>query len=233
MQQHLNSRKHREAEEAKKSREGGMNGVHVKSAVPVHIMDSIHGNKQTTKKPVSGISTSIRPTSTPVQPTTTTTTNNTTENTTVDKETTEQPEEPEREKTEDELLEEHIKNAKRLELEDCLFCNLKSPSFAKYVALFALHRRANLLHGSMAYTRNMEHMTRVHSFFIPDFDYLTDLEGFIKYLGEKISIGLTCLYCNGKGRSFYSLEAVQAHMVSNTFFSPYCTYLSLFIMKKI
>jgi len=34
----------------------------------------------------------------------------------------------------------------------------------------------------------------------------------MKYLGEKISVGNLCLYCNGKGRSFWSLEAVQAHM---------------------
>ena len=56
-------------------------------------------------------------------------------------------------------------------------------------------------------------MTKVHGFFVPDIEYMKDLKGFIKYLGEKISIGFVCLYCNGKGRSFWSLEAVQDHMV--------------------
>jgi len=55
-------------------------------------------------------------------------------------------------------------------------------------------------------------MTQEHSFFIPDVEYLKDLEGFIKYLGEKVGVGNVCLHCNGKGRSFWSLEAVQAHM---------------------
>jgi len=51
-----------------------------------------------------------------------------------------------------------------------------------------------------------------HGFFIPDVEYLIDLEGFIKYLGEKISVGNVCLHCNGKGKAFWTLEAVQTHM---------------------
>lgn len=57
-------------------------------------------------------------------------------------------------------------------------------------------------------------MTIAHSFFIPDIEYLVDIKGLIKYLGEKISIGNVCLYCNGRGRELRSLEAVRAHMVS-------------------
>lgn len=56
-------------------------------------------------------------------------------------------------------------------------------------------------------------MAASHGFFIPDIEYLKDLEGLFKYLAEKIAIGNVCLYCNGKGKSFQSLEAVQAHMV--------------------
>jgi len=62
--------------------------------------------------------------------------------------------------------------------------------------------------------RNLEHMTMEHGFFLPDLEYLKDIQGLIKYLGEKIAVGHTCLYCNGKGRGFYSLEAVQGHMRS-------------------
>lgn len=57
-------------------------------------------------------------------------------------------------------------------------------------------------------------MVEVHGLFIPDTEYLIDLEGLIKYLGEKVAIGWTCLYCNGKGRSFNGLTSVQNHMVS-------------------
>lgn len=30
--------------------------------------------------------------------------------------------------------------------------------------------------------------------------------------GEKVGVGKICLWCNEKGKSFYSTEAVQAHM---------------------
>lgn len=91
-----------------------------------------------------------------------------------------------------EYLNQKIKTAKRLTLEDCLFCNQKSVDFES----------------------NMTHMTKEHSLFIPDIEYVKDLQGLIKYLGEKVSIGNICLYCNGKGRSFHTLEAVQAHMTA-------------------
>lgn len=64
-------------------------------------------------------------------------------------------------------------------------------------------------------------MTKEHSFFIPDIEYLQDLEGLVKYLGEKVSVGTTCLFCNGKGKAFTSLEGVQTHMVCNLIFFGY------------
>ncbi|NWX27643.1 ZN622 protein, partial [Notiomystis cincta] len=67
-------------------------------------------------------------------------------------------------------------------------------------------------HHSRSLTKNVAHMTKVHSFFIPDIEYLVDLRGLIKYLGEKVGIGKICIWCNEKGKSFYSTEAVQAHM---------------------
>lgn len=66
---------------------------------------------------------------------------------------------------------------------------------------------------------NLHHMTHSHGFFVPDLEYLSDLEGLISYLADKISVGFTCLYCNGKGKSFWSLEAVQTHMVSSFLFT--------------
>ncbi|XP_067425946.1 cytoplasmic 60S subunit biogenesis factor ZNF622 [Emydura macquarii macquarii] len=75
-------------------------------------------------------------------------------------------------------------------LTDCLFCP----------------------HHSSSLMKNVAHMTKAHSFFIPDIEYLVDLRGLITYLGEKIGVGKICLWCNEKGKSFYSTEAVQAHM---------------------
>lgn len=63
---------------------------------------------------------------------------------------------------------------------------------------------------------NLEHMASVHSFFIPDADYLVDLPGLITYLGEKIAIGHVCTYCNGRGREFRSMHAVRKHMIDKS-----------------
>uniref|UniRef100_A0A8D0H8Q6 Cytoplasmic 60S subunit biogenesis factor ZNF622 n=1 Tax=Sphenodon punctatus TaxID=8508 RepID=A0A8D0H8Q6_SPHPU len=67
-------------------------------------------------------------------------------------------------------------------------------------------------HHSSSLMKNVAHMTKMHSFFIPDIEYLVDLRGLIKYLGEKVGVGKICLWCNEKGKAFYLLEAVQAHM---------------------
>lgn len=49
-----------------------------------------------------------------------------------------------------------------LGLEECLFCS----------------------HTSASMEKNVTHMTVKHSFFIPDVEFLTDLEGLLTYLGE-------------------------------------------------
>ena len=59
-------------------------------------------------------------------------------------------------------------------------------------------------------------MSLVHSFFIPDAQFLIDLPGLILYLGEKIAVGNVCIYCNQKGREFRSIEAVRKHMVDKS-----------------
>lgn len=59
---------------------------------------------------------------------------------------------------------------------------------------------------------NVVHMSQKHGFFVPDLQYLNDLEGLLHYLGEKIGIGNVCLWCNEKGKAFYSLSAVLKHM---------------------
>nr|XP_056710504.1 cytoplasmic 60S subunit biogenesis factor ZNF622 [Euleptes europaea] len=79
---------------------------------------------------------------------------------------------------------------KAIPVTDCLFCS----------------------HHSSSLMKNVSHMTKVHSFFIPDIEYLVDLRELIKYLGEKVGVGKICLWCNEKGKSFYTTESVQAHM---------------------
>ncbi|XP_068092822.1 cytoplasmic 60S subunit biogenesis factor ZNF622 [Hyperolius riggenbachi] len=77
---------------------------------------------------------------------------------------------------------------------DCLFCS----------------------HHSRSLLKNVAHMTKVHSFFIPDIEFLQDLKGLILYLGEKVGVGKICLWCNERGKSFYTTESVQAHMTDKS-----------------
>jgi len=63
----------------------------------------------------------------------------------------------------------------------------------------------------------MKHMIDEHTFYVPDIEYVSDLKGLMNYLGEKISIGNTCIYCH---KMFHSLEAIRKHMVS-FFFNIY------------
>ena len=41
----------------------------------------------------------------------------------------------------------------------------------------------------------VEHMAFKYGFFIPDQEYLTDRDGFLLYLNEKVKLGGMCLYC--------------------------------------
>lgn len=65
---------------------------------------------------------------------------------------------------------------------------------------------------------NIKHMSDIHSFFIPDIEYLVDLKGLLIYLGEKICQGFMCLWCNDSGKNFHSIESAQAHMIDKGVF---------------
>lgn len=73
----------------------------------------------------------------------------------------------------------------------CVFCTKLSPSLQD----------------------NISHMTTEHSFFIPDLEFLVDIEGLVGYLLEKVCEYNICLQCSGKGRGYYSTEAVRKHMI--------------------
>lgn len=82
----------------------------------------------------------------------------------------------------------------RLSPSHCLFCPIVSSSLQS----------------------NLSHMSQMHSFFIPDADYLVDATGLITYLGEKIAVGNICIYCNTRSREFRTLEAVRKHMIDKS-----------------
>jgi pre-60S factor REI1 len=100
--------------------------------------------------------------------------------------------------TEEEIiqtLDEKIAAARaRLSPAHCLFCSTHSASLED----------------------NLTHMSSAHSFFVPDAEYLTDLPGLLAYLGEKVAVGNVCLFCNGRGREFRTLDAVRKHMVDKS-----------------
>eukprot|EP00096_Caligus_rogercresseyi_P012549 TRINITY_DN5298_c0_g1_i1.p1 TRINITY_DN5298_c0_g1~~TRINITY_DN5298_c0_g1_i1.p1 ORF type:complete len:358 (+),score=94.54 TRINITY_DN5298_c0_g1_i1:40-1113(+) len=74
---------------------------------------------------------------------------------------------------------------------DCLFCS---------------HHSSNL-------SKNIKHMGERHSFFIPDVDFLVDVEGLFTYLGAKVGEGFMCLWCNESGKAFRDRDSVQKHML--------------------
>ena len=63
---------------------------------------------------------------------------------------------------------------------------------------------------------NVSHMASAHSFFIPDLEYLTDLSGLLSFLGERIAVDNTCIFCSKKSREFRSLDAVRKHMLDKS-----------------
>jgi pre-60S factor REI1 len=103
----------------------------------------------------------------------------------------ESDEELEPELTEEEMIEQRLKTAKPIPITECLFDGHTSSD----------------LQSNLDYTRSK------YSFFIPEIENLTDLEGMITYLGEKVGIGYTCLYC---GKEYQSLPAVRSHMVDKS-----------------
>jgi pre-60S factor REI1 len=72
-------------------------------------------------------------------------------------------------------------------LQDCLFCNYKSPTMAL----------------------NIHHMGRYHGMFIPEKDFLSDQEGLLKYLHSKIHEQHACLKCH---KAVHTASGIQTHM---------------------
>ncbi len=81
-----------------------------------------------------------------------------------------------------------------LSAETCIFCNDKCGTLEAAVL----------------------HMWKRHGFHIPDGEYLVDLRGLLRYCAEKVKVGCMCLYCNGKGKGFFTARDVQRHMESKS-----------------
>lgn len=90
----------------------------------------------------------------------------------------------------DEWDEEDTSYENPIALNKCLFCGVRSASLVD----------------------NVTHMSTVHSFFVPDTEYVVDLDGLLRYLGEKVARDFICLWCNDRGRTFQSLDAARKHM---------------------
>lgn len=111
----------------------------------------------------------------------------------------------------DRLVAKRLQYAPPIPVTSCLFCT----------------------HTSSTTQANVEHMRAAHSFVIPEEEYLVDLEGLLRRLGEEVGTWNVCVYC-GKGyggnidlnqeqelsqdvqkkRATKGIEAVRAHMQS-------------------
>jgi pre-60S factor REI1 len=76
---------------------------------------------------------------------------------------------------------------KRDSLLECLFCNNMFDSLAA----------------------SLDHMQKTHGMFIPERDYLVDLEGLVRFLNKKVNEEHECLYC---GRLKWSEDGIKTHM---------------------
>ena len=54
-------------------------------------------------------------------------------------------------------------------------------------------------------------MAKMHSFYIPDMEHVSDLEGLVKFLGIKLGAYHVCLWCSTK--CYRNLMSVQKHMI--------------------
>ncbi|CAF0730968.1 unnamed protein product [Brachionus calyciflorus] len=90
---------------------------------------------------------------------------------------------------EDVADDDNFDEANGIDLLTCLFCEHKSESCVE----------------------KCEHMAKEHSFFIPDMEYVSDLEGLLKFLGIKLGAYHVCLWCSNK--VYRDLNSVQKHMV--------------------
>eukprot|EP01041_Mallomonas_annulata_P003803 gene3803-7568_t len=59
----------------------------------------------------------------------------------------------------------------------------------------------------------MKHMETNFGFFIPDKEYMVNLEGFLTYLGEKVKLGGICIYCQ---KQFIPGHPCQNHMINKS-----------------
>ncbi|ESZ95084.1 hypothetical protein SBOR_4539 [Sclerotinia borealis F-4128] len=89
--------------------------------------------------------------------------------------------------TEDDIMEDDDKALVEVSTSRCLFCNEDSADTSANVA----------------------HMERIHGMFIPEKQYLVDLEGLIAFLHEKIYEDHECLGC---GKLKQSIFGLQTHM---------------------
>ncbi|KAJ9627140.1 pre-60S factor rei1 [Taxawa tesnikishii (nom. ined.)] len=78
-------------------------------------------------------------------------------------------------------------DAGEVPLNQCLFCNFASGDVSQ----------------------NVTHMSKHHGMFIPEQEYLVDLEGLLGYLHEKIYDIHECLYC---GQMKHTTSGIQTHM---------------------
>jgi pre-60S factor REI1 len=59
----------------------------------------------------------------------------------------------------------------------------------------------------------VDYMGLTYGFFIPEIEYLVDMNGFLSYLNEKVKAGHICLYCQ---RKFKRSRSCQNHMISKS-----------------
>ena len=59
----------------------------------------------------------------------------------------------------------------------------------------------------------LDYMRRSYGFYIPEAEFIEDMDELLEYLHSKVKIGCCCLFCN---RTFRSSQACQQHMIDKS-----------------
>lgn len=81
----------------------------------------------------------------------------------------------------------------------------EADAIANFDCFFCSHHSSNI-------EKNLLHMSEKHSFFVPDLEFVVELDELLTYIGAKVGQGKMCLWCNEKSKRFRSVDAVQKHM---------------------
>mmetsp|Transcript_15075 Transcript_15075/g.34952 ORF Transcript_15075/g.34952 Transcript_15075/m.34952 type:complete len:441 (-) Transcript_15075:44-1366(-) len=96
-----------------------------------------------------------------------------------------------------------VENTRKSRIPAALAKSQENPEIDPKQCLFDQHKSNSL-------KENVHYMQQKYGFFLPDKEFIVDLEGLLGYCHEKIKLGHYCLHCN---QVFPTWQGCQQHMI--------------------